>query len=72
MTCWLTSHKHWDRMSHDVKPIYGSAGHIIDMPPAIECVLARVNEFRIPELVRAAQLAASKYKQAKADLVTAA
>ena len=54
MTCWLTYHKHWDRKRQDAKPIYGSAGHIIDMPHAIEFVLACCAEFRIPEPERAA------------------
>jgi len=45
----------------NVKPLYISAGHMIDLENAIEMVMACVTRFKLPETTRAAHNLASNY-----------
>lgn len=43
-----------------VKPVYVSSGHRIDLPSALELVMACTTRYRLPEPIRAAHAAAGK------------
>jgi deoxyribonuclease V len=53
------------RTRGECKPIYVSAGHLIDLPHAIEFVLASCRGCRMPEPLRLAHHAAVVYQTAK-------
>ena len=42
------------RTRHGVKPVYVSLGHLMDLPTALEYVLACCRKYRLPETTRQA------------------
>jgi deoxyribonuclease V len=46
------------RTRSDVKPVYVSIGHLIDLSSAVQCVLACCRGYRLPEPTRRAHMAA--------------
>ena len=60
------------RTQPEVKPIYVSPGHLIDLSHSIEYVLACTRKYRIPEPLWHAHLVASKAKRGSEDLVSVA
>jgi deoxyribonuclease V len=50
------------RTCDNAKPVYVSAGHLIDLPHSIEIVMACCREHRLPEPIRSAQAAAAHKK----------
>ena len=60
------------RTQADVKPVYVSPGHLIDLPHSIEYVLACCRGFRMPEPIRAAAQAASDSVPKDRNLLIAA
>jgi deoxyribonuclease V len=49
------------RTRANVKPLYISPGHRIDLTSAIEIVLACTSKYRLPDPIRAAHNAAGKF-----------
>ena len=46
-----------------VKPVYVSAGHLVDLPSAIDLVLAAIGRYRIPEPIRLAHQATTALRR---------
>jgi deoxyribonuclease V len=51
------------RTRHGVKPVYVSVGHLVDLPSAIELVLAATGRYRIPEPTRLAHQATTELRR---------
>jgi deoxyribonuclease V len=60
------------RTQPEVKPIYVSPGHLINLDHSIEYVLACTSKYRMPEPIRHAQQVATKSKLDKEVLVSVA
>jgi len=52
------------RTRNNVSPVWVSAGHLIDQDAAVHWVLRTVTKYRLPEPIRAAHQAASRFRKA--------
>jgi deoxyribonuclease V len=50
------------RTRDNVKPVYISPGHLIDLPSSIEIIMACTSKYRLPDPIRAAHNAAGKFE----------
>jgi deoxyribonuclease V len=49
------------RTKNNVKPVFISPGHLMDLPSAVQITLACTGKYRLPEPIRAAHNAAGKF-----------